>query len=258
MMMATNNSVSMTGLLIGWFGAGVVGAALTFGAPVTVQAAEPAATEKSASKEVGPDDPRIQLLTAILKDDGPTVHELLEKGVDPNIREMDRGPAIVMAVREKSTQSLRELLASPKLKVDALNDRGETALMMASMIGNAETVSLLIEKGAEVDRDGWSPLHYAASNGRNDIVKVLIAAGADIDARSPNGSTPLMMAARRGNLTPYQTLLLAGADPRPANDSKLTAADYLERIGENRRAALLRSYSQNFDPTLKLKNKATQ
>lgn len=189
---------------------------------------------------------KVKLLAAILIDDAGDVQDLLNDGVDPNIREASRGPAIIMAVQEKSTKSLRKLLASPTLDIDAVNKRGETALMVAAISGSAETVSLLIAKGASVDLEGWSPLHYAASNGRNQIVKLLIEAGADINARSPNGTTPMMMAVRRGNLTPYQTLLLAGADPRMKNDNDLAVVDYLERNGETERAELLRNYSAGF------------
>ena len=223
-------------------------AGVLMAAPGSVQAADEAPASQETKQDIDENDPRIQLLEAILVNDGSKVRTLLAEGVNPNIREMDRGPAVVMAVSEKSNHALEELVASPDLMVDALNDSGETALMVASMIGNRRAVALLIEAGAALDREGWSPLHYAASNGHNEIVKMLIDAGANLDSLSPNGSTPLMMAARRGNLTPYQTLLLAGADPRPVNASNLSAADYLDRIGDAKRAELLRSYILGFKP----------
>lgn len=200
----------------------------------------------AADEEPGKDDPRIRLLTAILTDDAPQVQMLLKEGVDPNIREVDRGPALVMAVQEESVKSVRELLASPKLEVDAVNKRGETALMMAALIGQTETVGMLIEKGATLDPDGWTPLHYAASSGKVGVIEKLIEAGADKNARSPNGTTPMMMAVRRGNLTAYQKLLIAGADPTIKNDRGLTTVDYLERQGETERAELLRTYVKQF------------
>jgi len=209
---------------------------------------EAADSVETAKEEPGPDDPRIKLLAAILLDDERGVRQLLADGVDPNIREQKRGPAIVMAIQEKSFGAARTLLASEQLNVEALNARGESALMLAALVGNSSTVDLLIDKGATLEKEGWTALHYAASGGHNHIVKKLIAAGADIDALSPNGSTALMLAARRGSLTPYQTLLMAGADPRPINESNLSAADYLDKIGESARARALRAYSDGFKP----------
>ncbi|MGH1358237.1 MAG: ankyrin repeat domain-containing protein [Burkholderiaceae bacterium] len=203
-------------------------------------------TASAADEEAGPDDPRVQLLNAIYNDDVSSVHTLLDEGVDPNIREVKRGPALMLAVHEQSIRSVRELLASPKLKIDAVNARGETALMMAALIGQSESVGLLIEKGAQINREGWTPLHYAATNGHLTVIKQLIEAGADKNALSPNGTTPMMMAIRRGNLTAYQSLLVAGADPTVKNQRGLSAIDYLERSGESERAQLLREYAKSF------------
>lgn len=200
----------------------------------------------AADEEPGNDDPRVQLLNAIFNDDVSSVQTLLGDGVDPNIREVKRGPALLLAVHEKSVRSVRELLASPKLKVNAVNARGETALMVAALIGQSESVGLLIEKGATINPEGWTPLHYAASSGHLKVIKQLIEAGANKNALSPNGTTPMMMAVRRRNLTAYQNLLMAGADPTVKNDRGLSAVDYLERNGETQRADLLRSYSKSF------------
>jgi len=201
-----------------------------------------------AKAEPGPDDPRIQLLAAILLDDERGVAKLLAEGVDPNIREQKRGPAIIMALQEKSFGAARKLLASDQLDVEAVNARGETALMMAALVGSASSVGMLLEKGASVDKQGWTALHYAASGGHNNVIEKLLAAGADIDAVSPNGTTALMLAARGGSMTSYETLLKAGADPRILNEANISAADYLEKNGETDRARLLRAYSAGFQP----------
>jgi ankyrin repeat protein len=44
--------------------------------------------------------------------------------------------------------------------------------MLASLNGDAGLVKLLIDKGAEVSKKGWAPLHYAATNGHDDVVKI--------------------------------------------------------------------------------------
>jgi ankyrin repeat protein len=47
----------------------------------------------------------------------------------------------------------------------------------------------LIARDADVDNPGWAPLHYAASGGHLDVVRLLLKEHAYIDADSPNGST---------------------------------------------------------------------
>lgn len=48
----------------------------------------------------------------------------------------------------------------------------------------------LLDHGAKVNKDGWSPLHYAAANGNEKIVKMLLDKDAFVDAVSPNATTP--------------------------------------------------------------------
>ena len=73
--------------------------------------------------------------------------------------------------------------------------RGWTPLHFAARDGYKEIVELLIAKGADVnakDNDGGTtPLHHAASYGRNEVVELLIAKGADVNAKDNYGGTPL-------------------------------------------------------------------
>ena len=80
-------------------------------------------------------------------------------------------------------------------------------MMMAALNGDLNFVNLLIAKDAEVNKKGWTPLHYAAANGHDDIVKLLLDHSAYVDAGSPNGTTPLMMAARGGHVSTVKLLL---------------------------------------------------
>lgn len=169
---------------------------------------------------------------AVQMDDVSTVRSLLGK-VDPNAANPVGGePALVLAVREGAMRVVDALLRHPGVNVDATALNGNTALMMAAYKQNKPAAEALIAQGAAVNRPGWTPLHYAAASGDNDIVRLLLAHGARIDAESPPASgryTPLMMAAREGHEDTALLLLGQGADPRLKNSEGLTAAEIAQR-----------------------------
>ncbi|HEX3379479.1 MAG TPA: ankyrin repeat domain-containing protein, partial [Paraburkholderia sp.] len=141
------------------------------------------------------------LIKSVKFDDVDGVNKLLAKGMDPNSVDNQGMPLLVIAAREKSDKVAAALLANPKTDIEILDKAGENAMMMAALTGDIDIVKQLIAKDAEVNKKGWAPLHYAAANGHDDIVKVLLDHSAYVDAGSPNGTTPLMMAARGGHVS---------------------------------------------------------
>jgi ankyrin repeat protein len=178
---------------------------------------------------------------AIRNDNPRTVTELLLRGFDPNTHEESGQSAITLAVREDARQVVDVLLKHPQLDVNAPNRAGETALMMAALKGDLALVQRLVESGAAINQPGWNALHYAASGPEPQVVAWLIERGATLDARSPNGTTALMMAARYGNERSADLLLAkqAGADAR--NERGLTAADFARASGREALAQRLDS-----------------
>jgi len=98
--------------------------------------------------------------------------------------------------------------------------------MLAAINNLLEAAELLIQKGAEVSKKGWTPLHYAATKGHVQMMRLLMENDAYLDAESPNGTTPLMMAARYGTPAAVKLLLEEGADPRIKNKLGLSALDF--------------------------------
>ena len=180
------------------------------------------------------------LVMAAEMNDPRVVLSLLLKGVDPNLTDSRGRTALFTAVREGSQKALESLLSSPQTNVNAVNADGETPLMLAAIRGALPAVQALVKRGAAVNRKGWTPLHYACSGPDNGVAAFLIKEGAELNARSDNGTTPLMMAARYGNGDLVPLLLKAGAEPRAANEQELTAADFAQRSGRDRMAADLR------------------
>ena len=103
---------------------------------------------------------------------------------------------------------------------------------------------LLIDRDADVNKTAWTPLHYAASNGRLVVMNLLLDHHAYIDAPSPNGTTPLMMAAMYGSPSAVKLLLEAGADPTIKNDLGLSAIDFALRDSKQESASLIQAFLQ--------------
>ena len=168
-------------------------------------------------------------------DNASAVSTLLAKGVDVNARDPRSGEtALIIALREDSSNVFNVLVAQPRLELELAAPNGNTALMMAAFKGNKPAAVALLERGAKVNRAGWSPLHYAAAGGSADIARILLDRGAALNARAPGGLTPLMMAAREGQESTVSLLLDAGAETALKSAEGLTAVQLAERMDKPR------------------------
>lgn len=173
-----------------------------------------------------------EFFTAIRRDNASSLQRLLERGFDPNTVDEKGQTGMTLALRLDSLRALQALLGARTLNVNARNAQGETALMLAAIKGHLDIVKALLARDADVNQTGWTPLHYAASGPlpqQTDVVALLLEHHAYIDAGSPNGTTPLMMAAQYGTDACAQLLLSEGADPTLKNQQGLTAVDFALR-----------------------------
>lgn len=176
---------------------------------------------------------------AIVRDEAKTIANLLSRGFDPNTVNPMGVPALILAVQEPSPKVLDTLLSDKRTQVEIRNTLDESALMLASLKGNLDLCKALIVRDADVNKPGWTPLHYAATGGHVDVLQLLIDHHAYIDAASPNGSTPLMMAAMYGTDDAVRLLLGAGADSTLKNGLGLTALDFAKRVQRDSAAKLI-------------------
>ena len=163
---------------------------------------------------------------AIKQDNDLTMRGLLSRGFDPNSATENGSPGLYVALQEGSMKVASVLLDSPKLKAESRNAADESPLMMAALKGQVDVVKRLIARDADVNKPGWTPLHYAATNGHTEVIRLLLEHHAFIDAQSPNGTTPLMMAASYGSPEAVKLLLESGADFSMRNQKQMTAMDF--------------------------------
>ena len=206
----------------------------------------------------GQTDDQISAFTKAAKfDDASEVKSLLKIGVNPNTTDPKGNPMLILAIKDKSNTVIELLLADKRTDVDLSNKYGETPLMIASINGDLMLVkTLVLQKKAMVDHVGWTPLHYACTNGHIEVAQFLITNGATVDSRSLNGTTPLMMAVQSGNEQLVKLLLDKGADIQIRNNLGLTAidiADIYEKpwIGDGLRARWLKLYKQAYVSNIK-------
>jgi ankyrin repeat protein len=175
------------------------------------------------------------LMIAVRHDDAEISKLLLQHRADPRIQNRKKNTVLDIA-RTRNHQKTLNVLAQFKLDTTArpaaysnvdlasfretVNRsgsiyRGWPILNIASLLGENIIVKQLIRKGAkvnELDSEGNTALHRAASKGQNDTVKLLLDSGANINARNMQSETPLYFCAEAGYPKTVKLLLDAGAD----------------------------------------------
>jgi hypothetical protein len=153
------------------------------------------------------------LFSAVLDDDIPRLKTVIDSNVDLNVRSVD----------------------------------DITPLIAATIMNRQKVVELLINANADVnakDRAGWTALiHFASSNDSLDLGNALIKANADINVRDKLGTTALIVAAVKGNIDFVKILVEAGADLNAAakmTGEPFTAMQAAEREGHKEVAEFLK------------------
>jgi ankyrin repeat protein len=143
---------------------------------------------------------------------------------------------------------LKEIIRDDGVRVPSLinshSTDGFTALHLACFFAQPEAARLLIEAGAAVDAVAANPtrvmpLHSAASAGNLEAARFLLEHGAPVNARQQAGWVPIHAAAQNGDRPMVELLLKHRADPKLTNDDGKTAAMVAREKGHEQIAALL-------------------
>ncbi len=189
--------------------------------------------------------------TAVKRNDASAMRQLAQRGFDLNTRNEQGEHALFLALRDDAPDISSFLLGQASVQVEMRTPQDESPLMMAALKGRLELARRLIERKAEVNKPGWTPLHYAATNADEAslaMTRLLLEHHAYIDAESPNGSTPLMMAAHYGHPSVVKLLLEEGADPLLKNQQGLTAIDFANRAQRAESADIIAAFVRARQP----------
>ena len=135
----------------------------------------------------------------------------------------NRVDPVHMAVMRNDLPALREVLSKSK-SIDSRDREGRIPLFYAAQDGNVAIASELLGHGADVnarDRNDESPLHFAAREYRIEMASLLLDHGASPNAQDANGNTALHRAVfeSKGRGEIIKLLVARGADPVLANKS---------------------------------------
>lgn len=167
--------------------------------------------------------------------------DLIKRGTDPDTADANGNTLLILAAREGQLATVEALLKY-RAKVATRNKAGDSALMLAVLAGHERVAEVLMKAGAPINQDGWTPLHYAAFEGREALFDKFLAAGADVNARAPNQATPLMLAARNGHIDVVKRLLKRPeVDLDAVNDAGLTADNWALQNANTDIADLIRA-----------------
>ena len=130
--------------------------------------------------------------------------------------------------RTGTTEQANNALAGNKQIFNVTNEHGFTPLILACYRGNDDVAKVLINNGSDINKNSpmGTALMAAAVKGNNDIIKILLANGANPDLADNNGTTALMYAVQFRNKELVQMLLEAKADKRKVDGKGRTAFEH--------------------------------
>jgi len=164
----------------------------------------------------------------------PIIQALIKAGADPNFKTPNGETPLMAAARTGKIDAAKALLDSGADINAKENWGGKSALMWAAAQSQADMVKFLASNGAnlndhgkvdqwerkiiqeprpkDMNKGGFTPLHYAAREGCSACVQNLLTAGADPDSEDPDRETPLLLALENMHFDTAAMLVNGGAD----------------------------------------------
>jgi ankyrin repeat protein len=155
------------------------------------------------------------LISAIERRDSDEAKKLIDSGVDLNAKDCNGSTALIESIVQNQLEVSEKLVlagANPNLA----SDKNTSPLIFASWYCRQQIVPLLLTHGAEVngvDEDGYSPLMDSVQNCPDGgLAALLLRAGAKVNLIASDGNSALSTAAFYGNENAVHVLVAAGAN----------------------------------------------
>ena len=192
---------------------------------------------------------RTPLMNAALKGNVQVVKSIIKREADPSLMD-NRGLNTLHYAAQGGNTDIISLIHTHLPDIDSKTREGDTPLMLAALNGKLRAVKWFLERGATVaceEKRGWNTLHHAAQGGDTDIISLIHTHLPNIDSKTREGGTPLMLAALCGKLYAVKWLLEKGATVACENDVGWNTLHYAAQGGDTDIISLIHTHLPNIE-----------
>ena len=192
---------------------------------------------------------RTPLMNAALKGNVQVVKSIIKREADPSLMD-NRGLNTLHYAAQGGNTDIISLIHTHLPNIDSKTREGDTPLMLAALNGKLRAVKWFLERGATVaceEKRGWNTLHHAAQGGDTDIISLIHTHLPNIDSKTREGDTPLMLAALCGKLYAVKWFLEKGATVACENDVGWNTLHYAAQAGDTDIISLIHTHLPNIE-----------
>ncbi len=152
---------------------------------------------------------------------------LIKKGADLEIKDEEGNTPLLLSIY-RDRNDIAKLLIEKGVNLEVTNKYGHTPLSVSIVSDNYDIVKLLIKKGADINRIPLTMVTFNARFSDNDIVKLLIDNGINIESKNEDGDTALIYSVIYDQIDTVKLLLENGADVYARNNKGETVYDVVK------------------------------